>query len=93
MWSACFGYSNIWWCKRVACGECCFVLASRSGADCNGGLETNFQRARAHQIWSAPQLIRLWQVDPCKFSMPIRRCLPCSSVRMHNCCSGKTPGY
>eukprot|EP00965_Chrysotila_dentata_P015994 529632-Pleurochrysis_carterae.AAC.1 len=56
----------------------CF--ASRSSADCNEGLETNFQRSRAHQIRSAHQLIRIWQVDPCKFSMPIRRCLPCSSV-------------
>eukprot|EP00965_Chrysotila_dentata_P067032 2218761-Pleurochrysis_carterae.AAC.1 len=68
-------------------------FASRSGTDCNGGLKTNFQRARAHHIRSAHQLIRLWQVDRCKFSMPIRRCLRCSSVEMYNCCSGKTPGY
>eukprot|EP00965_Chrysotila_dentata_P068877 2275979-Pleurochrysis_carterae.AAC.1 len=43
----------------------CF--ASRLRANCNGGLETNFQRARAHQIRFAHQLIRLWQVDPFKF--------------------------
>eukprot|EP00965_Chrysotila_dentata_P124571 4117506-Pleurochrysis_carterae.AAC.1 len=50
-------------------------------------------RVAAHQIRSAHQLIRLWQVDPCKISMPIRRCLPCSSVGINNCCSGKKPGY
>eukprot|EP00965_Chrysotila_dentata_P045211 1502729-Pleurochrysis_carterae.AAC.2 len=61
--------------------------------DSSGGPETNFQRARAHRIRSAHQLIRLCEVDPCKVSMPIRRCLPYSSVEMCKCCPGKTPGY
>eukprot|EP00965_Chrysotila_dentata_P065680 2176485-Pleurochrysis_carterae.AAC.3 len=49
---------------RVSCDVSAVVcFASRLGADCSGEPETNVQRAHAHQIRSAHQLIRLWQVD------------------------------
>eukprot|EP00965_Chrysotila_dentata_P142010 4694257-Pleurochrysis_carterae.AAC.1 len=51
-------------------------FASPPTAACSRGQETNFQRARARRIRSAHQLIRLWQEDPCKLDMLIRRCLP-----------------
>ena len=69
----------------------CF--ASRSGADCNGGLETNFQRARAHQIRYAHQLIWSWRVTQCKLSMPIHCCLLCSCVGKYDFCPGLTADY